>query len=206
MVNSAQLHPDHLIGVRGKLARQGAAVDRDATAGLGNHGVLVIEAVDGAQIGMGQHLMVDHPAGAEPLEVDAEVERLAGVAVDGKKLDLAVSKIRDFRRELDMREGRLTRSFIWSEEDGKETSLVFTRFLSMAENNIACINIMLQLKCRDACFFFPVDYCPVDRSCSTVPGQQRSMHVDGAHWRHVPYYFRQHPECYHDLQVGMKGF
>ncbi|HBE77363.1 MAG TPA: family 65 glycosyl hydrolase [Firmicutes bacterium] len=66
------------------------------------------------------------------------------IEVDGKRLDLANARIKDFRRELDMREGTLTRSFIWSEEDGKETAFAFTRFLSMAENHIACISVKVR--------------------------------------------------------------
>lgn len=63
------------------------------------------------------------------------------IAIDGIRLDLAKCRITDFRRELDMREGKLTRTFIWHGEDGKETSLKFTRFLSMAENNLAGITV-----------------------------------------------------------------
>jgi maltose phosphorylase len=64
--------------------------------------------------------------------------------VDGKRLDLANASIKDFKRELDMREGKLTRSFTWSGDDGKETAFVFTRFLSMAENDIACISVKIR--------------------------------------------------------------
>jgi maltose phosphorylase len=66
------------------------------------------------------------------------------IEVDGKRLDLANAQFKDFRRELDMREGKLTRSFIWSEGDGKETSFVFIRFLSMAENNIGCVSVKVR--------------------------------------------------------------
>jgi maltose phosphorylase len=66
------------------------------------------------------------------------------IEVDGKRLDLANARIKDFQRELDMREGKLTRSFIWGEEDGKETAFVFTRFLSMAENCIGCISVKVR--------------------------------------------------------------
>lgn len=64
-----------------------------------------------------------------------------GIEVDGKKLDLADCRVKDFKRELNMKTGKLTRTFTWMENGGKETSFVFTRFLSMADNNIACITI-----------------------------------------------------------------
>lgn len=56
---------------------------------------------------------------------------LTGIALDGEKLDLNRVKFRDFRRELDMRAGTLTRSFVWQTESGKELRLVFLRFLDM---------------------------------------------------------------------------
>ncbi len=65
------------------------------------------------------------------------------IAIDGAELDLAKCQITKFRRELNMREGKLTRSFIWQGGNGKETELTFTKFLSMAENNIACISIKI---------------------------------------------------------------
>lgn len=64
--------------------------------------------------------------------------------LDGTKLDLARCRVSDFRRELDMKEGRLTRSFICHSEDGKDTAIVFTRFLSMADNNLACISATIK--------------------------------------------------------------
>lgn len=63
------------------------------------------------------------------------------IAVNGNNLDLAKCKVKDFRRELDMKEGKLTRSFTWTDAGGKDTAFIFTRFLSMAENNLACISV-----------------------------------------------------------------
>ncbi len=65
------------------------------------------------------------------------------IEIDGVKLDLAKAEISNFKRELDMQAGKLTRSFIWHQENGRETKLVFTRFLSMAENNLAIISIQI---------------------------------------------------------------
>ncbi len=64
-----------------------------------------------------------------------------GIASDGVELDLARCRIRDYRRELDMKQGRLIRSFTWIAADGRETAFVFSRFLSMAENNLAGVTI-----------------------------------------------------------------
>ncbi len=67
-----------------------------------------------------------------------------GITVNTKTLDLAKCRIINFRRELDMKEGKLIRSFKWSDEDGKETTFSFERFLSMAEPNLACISIRIK--------------------------------------------------------------
>lgn len=61
--------------------------------------------------------------------------------LDGEKIDLAISSFKNFRRDLDMKQGKLTRSFTLLSNDGKETNLVITRFLSMAEPNLACITV-----------------------------------------------------------------
>lgn len=64
-----------------------------------------------------------------------------GVLVNDTALDLKYCRVRDFRRELDMRQAKLTRSFVWEDTDGKETAFLFTRFLSMADNNLACVTV-----------------------------------------------------------------
>ena len=52
--------------------------------------------------------------------------------LDGETLDLGKSSFRDFRRELDLRCGTLTRSFVWQTASGKELRLCFLRFLDMS--------------------------------------------------------------------------
>lgn len=64
------------------------------------------------------------------------------IEIDGIRLDLAKCCAKDFRRELDMEHGILKRTFTWVSSDGKETSFVFTRFLSAINNNIACVSII----------------------------------------------------------------
>ncbi|MGE5599008.1 MAG: family 65 glycosyl hydrolase domain-containing protein [Bacteroidota bacterium] len=64
-----------------------------------------------------------------------------GVELDGERLDLAAGRHRDFRRTLDMRQAILTRSYIWQVPDGGEVFLVFKRFLSLADPELACISV-----------------------------------------------------------------
>ncbi|MBQ9210061.1 MAG: family 65 glycosyl hydrolase [Clostridia bacterium] len=53
------------------------------------------------------------------------------LTLGGETLDLGKSVFRDFRRELDMRTGTLTRSFLWQAADGKELQVSFLRFVDM---------------------------------------------------------------------------
>lgn len=79
-----------------------------------------------------------------------------GISIGAQALDLAKCKIRDYRRELDMRTGKLNRSFIWIDSAGRETALNFNRFLSMAENNLACISVQAKpLNYSGAITFYP---------------------------------------------------
>ncbi|NLG84532.1 MAG: glycoside hydrolase family 65 protein [Firmicutes bacterium] len=66
---------------------------------------------------------------------------MVGVELDGERIDLAIGRFRDFRRTLDMRRAVLTRSYVWQAADGRETGLTFTRFLSLADPELACISV-----------------------------------------------------------------
>lgn len=64
------------------------------------------------------------------------------IEVNGTELDLFKVQIRDYQQELNMRNGRLIRSFILVDK-GQETRFVFEKFLSMADNNLAAIKILI---------------------------------------------------------------
>ena len=53
------------------------------------------------------------------------------ITLDGEKLDLGRVQFHNFRRELDMRSGTLTRSFVWRTASGKELRLTFLRLMDM---------------------------------------------------------------------------
>jgi maltose phosphorylase len=61
------------------------------------------------------------------------------VSVDGEVLDLATCKVRDFRRELNMREGFLLREFIATLPNGVELKVSARRFLSIVHHEIGAI-------------------------------------------------------------------
>ena len=66
------------------------------------------------------------------------------IVLDGEALDLGRVRFRDFRRELNMREGTLTRSFVWQTASGKELRLTFLRFLDMVHRERAYQRITLE--------------------------------------------------------------
>jgi len=76
------------------------------------------------------------------------------IAIDDTRFDLAACEIETFRRELDMKEGKLVRTFIAKDGSGRRTRFVFTRFLSMSDRNIACVCIKASPLNYDGVFSF----------------------------------------------------
>ena len=69
---------------------------------------------------------------------------LTSLTLDGEKLDLGRVRFRDFRRVLDLKEGTLTRSFVWETAAGKALKLTFLRFLDMVHRERAYQRITLE--------------------------------------------------------------
>lgn len=61
------------------------------------------------------------------------------VMIDDEVLDLAKVQVTDFKRELNMQEGYLLRSFTANLKDGKKLSVVATRFCSIANDEVAAM-------------------------------------------------------------------
>lgn len=59
--------------------------------------------------------------------------------IEGQKLDLAKCKVENFRRELNMKNGLLSRSFTATLADGKKVKVDSKRFCSMAHGEIGAI-------------------------------------------------------------------
>jgi maltose phosphorylase len=68
------------------------------------------------------------------------------VRIDGEELDLATCKVKRFRRELDMKEGVLTRTFSAVMPSGRTVKVTAQRFLSMSEPERAAICYSVQIK------------------------------------------------------------
>ena len=96
-------------------------------------------------------------------------------------LDLAESIYRDFRRELDLRTGVVTRSFVWETQSGPELRLTFTRFISMAEPNLACQRLEIEVLAGEASveIEFGLDFRPPHRFIGKSPWVQRKVEANG---------------------------
>lgn len=66
------------------------------------------------------------------------------ILVNGEELDLAKMKIESFVRELNMKEGTLTREFTATFPSGNTVAVLSTRFLSMARPEIGAIRYQIQ--------------------------------------------------------------
>ncbi len=67
------------------------------------------------------------------------------VRIDGEELDLAKCTLRSFRRELNMKEGVLTRTFTAVMPSGRMAEVTAKRFLSMDEPEVAAISYTLRI-------------------------------------------------------------
>ena len=65
------------------------------------------------------------------------------ICVDGEELEISKSDISEFVRELDMRNGVLTRSFIWNLSNGKKLKISFERILSMTDVQVGAQKVKL---------------------------------------------------------------
>ncbi len=68
----------------------------------------------------------------------------ARIVVDREQLDLATSKVSQFERVLNMRDGTLYRSFVWTTKKGKKVRVTFDRFTSMVDANLGGQRITLE--------------------------------------------------------------
>jgi maltose phosphorylase len=61
------------------------------------------------------------------------------VCIDGERLDPAQGQVSDYRAELDMKQGLLSRSYVWTSPCGKKISVSFQRFLSMSDVELGAV-------------------------------------------------------------------
>jgi len=84
-----------------------------------------------------------------------------GIRLDGETFSLCSGEILSYKRQLNMRNGELIRNIEWRGPSGKKTTLIFRRFISMDDLNVAAIKI-------EIC---PVNYTGVIEILSGIDGQ-----------------------------------
>ncbi len=63
----------------------------------------------------------------------------SSLAVNGIPFEVSAEEVHDFKRVLNMKDGTLTRSFIWEDKCGNRTRIESVRFLSMADVHAAVL-------------------------------------------------------------------
>jgi len=66
------------------------------------------------------------------------------IQINGIELDLANSKILSFKRELDMQNGVLNRTFVAELDNGNQVEVNSTRFISIADTEVGAIRYMVK--------------------------------------------------------------
>lgn len=66
--------------------------------------------------------------------------RIIELEVDGERLNLFAGKLLDYRRELNMRTGILTRQIQWQTSTGKQIEITIERLVSLTHKHLAAIN------------------------------------------------------------------
>ena len=79
------------------------------------------------------------------------------IALDSEVLDLGKVQFSDFTRELDMRAGTLTRSYVWTTASGKAIRLTFLRFMDMVNRERAYQRITVEPLNFSGCVEFATD-------------------------------------------------
>ena len=72
----------------------------------------------------------------------ADITQLT-ITINGNSFSLKKGKHREFRQELNLKDGELTRSVIWQSPKGQEFHIVFRRFVSM--DNLHLIGIKIEI-------------------------------------------------------------
>lgn len=66
------------------------------------------------------------------------------LSVDNEKLDMEQSKVMDYKRWLDLRDGCLHRYFIWETKAGLQLKLEYLRFISKADKHLCLQQVHIQ--------------------------------------------------------------
>jgi len=86
---------------------------------------------------------------------------LTEIKIDGERVDLSCGNVQGYTRDLNLKTGEVTRSFIWQDKKNRKTAFKWKRFVSMDEKHL----IMLKLEIT------PVNYDGKLELISAIDGQ-----------------------------------
>jgi trehalose/maltose hydrolase-like predicted phosphorylase len=95
------------------------------------------------------------------------------VTIDGERFGLDCGEILDYERQLDLRNGVLTRSLRWRSPKGNTVDLKFERFVSLADRQLLVL----------ICQITPVDFSGAIAVHSSINGYPDNQGFD--HWEHL---------------------
>lgn len=64
-----------------------------------------------------------------------------GIDIDGEPFDMSTGEVIEFRRELDLSDGTLSRRVVWSSPAGLTSTLEFARFASLADEHLVALHV-----------------------------------------------------------------
>lgn len=95
------------------------------------------------------------------------------ITLAGERFSLAEGKLLDYRRELDLRTGLLTRTVRWESPHGRISNLEFFRFASLAEQHLLCQKVLIT----------PENYSGEVRIVSRLDASTDTMRYQQWHWQ-----------------------
>ena len=87
--------------------------------------------------------------------------------LDGEKFDLKTGKILSYQRQINIKDGLLTRNIEWESPTGKKTRLTFERFVSLKNLHFAALKVKI----------VPLNYSGAIEICSGINGQTTNSGV-----------------------------
>lgn len=108
--------------------------------------------------------------------------------LNGQAVSMTAGKIKQYRRELDMYRGILTRSFVWQDAQGRQTAFTFRRLVSLAEPHLAAMEAVFK---------------PLNWSGRAVIENQLDAEVDNIDFHKGGYQLR--PERYYFVEPVSRG-
>lgn len=120
------------MGVRGTLEEDYSGPEGTSTPGVYINGVYASE-----------QILYDEEPPHQPQKTQTILSladwTIINLYLDGEKFDLLQGEVEDYHRVLNMKEGRLERSLIWTSPKGKKVRIETTRLISFTDQHIGVI-------------------------------------------------------------------